>query len=96
MLYGLLVFAGALLIGFVVAPFLGIVSGLFPIDAEARAFFSLLTLRGVPVIAVLSAGSGCAYGSIAQRPRSLRAALLALGALAVWLIGAASAFVLLG
>jgi hypothetical protein len=95
-LYGLLVFVGAALLGFVVAPFLAIASAAFPIEADARGFFSLLTLKGVPVLAGLSAASGYAYPSIAARPRAVRAALLAVNALVVWLVAAAGAFAVLG
>jgi hypothetical protein len=94
--YGMLVFAGAALLGFVIAPLAGSASGVFPIDAEARGFFSLLTLKGAPLLAAASVASGFAYASIAARRLSVRAALLALNAAVVWLAGAAIAFVLLG
>jgi hypothetical protein len=36
-IYGLLVFVGAAVLGFVVAPYLGLVSGLFPIESDSRS-----------------------------------------------------------
>jgi hypothetical protein len=94
--YGLLVFAGAAVLGFVVAPFLGIASGLFPIDTESRAFFSLLTLKGVPYLAALSVLSGMAYPSFSQRGLRFRAMLLLINVLVAWLVGASIALAILG
>jgi hypothetical protein len=95
-LYGLLVFGGTAVLGFVVAPFLGIASGLFPIDTEARAFFSLLTLKGVPYLVGLSLLSGAAYPRFSARRLRSRAAILALNVLLAWLIGASIALAMLG
>ncbi|MGH7290389.1 MAG: hypothetical protein ACREJT_04215 [Myxococcota bacterium] len=94
--YGLLVFAGAATLGFVVAPALGIASGLFSIDAEARGFFSLLTLKGVPYLVGLSAVSGLAYRTLAARRPLVRASLLGLNVLVVWVAGASAALLILG
>jgi hypothetical protein len=66
--YGALVFGGTALLGFVLAPALAHAAGLFAIDVEARAFFSLLTLQAVPYLFGLSVGSGFAY----ERLRGLR------------------------
>ena len=74
------------MLGFVVAPFLGIATGLFPIDTEASAFFSLLTLKGVPDLAILSAASGFLAPALFRRGRGLRVALYAANALLAWLV----------
>ena len=95
-LYGLLVFGGTTLLGFVVAPFLGTASGLFRIDAEAAGFFSLLTLKGVPYLAALSLLSGLLYSKHSQRPLHVRAALLGANVMLAWLVAASIALVILG
>ena len=59
--YGALVFAGMAALGFVALPELGLASGLFTIDAEARGFFSLLTLRSVPFLLATSTLSAFAW-----------------------------------
>lgn len=94
--YGVLVFLGTALLGFVVAPYLGLASGLFAIDTEAAAFFSLLTLKGVPWLVALSLGSGLLYPSLSTRRVRVRAALLGVNVLGVWLIAAAIALAILG
>ena len=95
-LYGLLVFAGTSILGFVVAPFLGTASGLFPIEAESAGFFSFLTLKGVPYLAALSVLSGLLYSKHAERRLRVRAALLGVNILLAWLIAAAIALAILG
>jgi len=62
--YGALVFLGMAGLGFAVLPELGLASGLFTIDAEARAFFSLLTLRSVPFLLAASTLSAFAWGRL--------------------------------
>ncbi len=94
--YAVGVFVGTAVLGFVVAPFLGIVTGLFPIDAEARAFFSLLTLKGVPDLLALSALSGLLYSPLCRRGWTLRVVLYATNVLVAWLVGAAIALAILG
>jgi hypothetical protein len=94
--YSIGVFGGAALLGFVVAPFLGIASGLFPIDTEARAFFSLLTLKGVPDLAILSAASGFLAPALFRRGPGLRAALYATNVLIAWLVVVSIALAELG
>lgn len=94
--YGALVFAGTALVGFVVAPWLGSASGAFPIDAEARAFFSLLTLAGVPYLAGLCVLSGALYPRLAGRRLRVRVALFGLNVLAAWLCAASIALAILG
>jgi len=72
--YGVLVFLGMAGLGFVVAPALGLATGLFAIDAEARAFFSLLTLKSVPYLLALSTLSAFAYPRLRMLPVPLRLA----------------------
>ncbi|MEX2206138.1 MAG: hypothetical protein WEF50_07930 [Myxococcota bacterium] len=55
-LYGLLIFAGTALFGLVLGPSLGTATGLFVIDTESRAFFSLLTLKAAPSLALFMLG----------------------------------------
>ena len=93
--YGLLVFVAAALLGFVVAPFVGVASGLFSIDAEARAFFSLLTLKGVPYLLGSSVLSGALYRPLSARRLPARVGLFGVNALAVWLFAAAIALAIL-
>ena len=95
-LYGLLVFAGATILGFVVAPFLGTASGLFSIETESSAFFSFLTLKGVPYLAALSVLSGLLYSKHSERRLRIRAALLGVNILLAWLVAAAIALAILG
>lgn len=95
-LYGLLIFAGTALFGLVLAPALGIATGLFVIDTESRAFFSLLTLKAAPSLAVLCVLSGASYPWIAKRSLSIRAVLLLANVLAAWSVGAALALFMLG
>jgi hypothetical protein len=59
--YGALVFLGTAAIGFVLAPLVGHATGVFPIEVEAQAFFSLLTLKSVPYLFGLSASSSIAW-----------------------------------
>ena len=94
--YALLVFAGTAVLGFVIAPLLGIASGRFPIDTDAQAVFSMLTLKGVPYLAGLCALSGLSYRRISQRRLPLRAALFALNVVLAWLIAASIALAILG
>ena len=95
-LYGILVLVGTTILGFVVAPFLGTASGLFPIETESAAFFSLLTLKGVPYLAALSVLSGLLYPNLSQRRLRDRAAVLSANILLAWLVAASIALVILG
>ena len=95
-LYGLLVFFGTTILGFVVAPFLGTASGLFPIEQESAAFFSLLTLKGVPYLAALSVLSGLLYSKHSERRLPVRAALLGANIILAWLVAASIALAILG
>jgi len=94
--YGLLVFLGTALLGFVIGPWLGIATGLFAIEAESRGFFSLLTLKGVPYLVALSVVSGLLYPTVSARRLRARLPLLVLNILGAWLIGASIALALLG
>ena len=94
-LHGLLVFVGAALLGFIVAPLVGIAAGLFSIDAEARAFFSLLTLKGVPYLLGLSMLSALLHRPLSTRRLPARVGLLGVNVLAVWLVAVSIALVIL-
>jgi hypothetical protein len=94
--YGLLVLAGIAALGFVVAPFVGVATGLFPIDAESAGFFSLLTLKGVPYWGALGAASSALYGPLARRRVPVRIAVYASNVALVWLAGAGIALLELG
>jgi hypothetical protein len=72
--YGALVFLGMAGLGFVALPALGLASGLFAIDAEARAFFSLLTLKSVPYLLAASTLCAFAYPRLCALPWALRLA----------------------
>jgi len=95
-LYGLLVFGGTAVLGLVVAPWLGMLTGLFVIEAESRGFFSLLTLAAAPLLAALGVLSGAGYRSIASRGLAIRAALLGANIVVAWLVGAGIALLILG
>jgi hypothetical protein len=94
--YGLAVLAGTALLGFVVAPWLGIAAGLFPIEADGRAFFSLLTLRGAPYLMLLAALSSLAYPALSARRPSRRILAYGVNVLVAWLIAASIALAILG
>jgi hypothetical protein len=94
--YAVLVFAGTALLGFVIAPLLGIASGAFPIEAEAQGIFSLLTLKGIPFLVALGGCSGLLYERWSKRPLPVRIAVFGANVLVVWLIAAATALVILG
>jgi hypothetical protein len=70
--YGALVFLGMAGLGFLLAPAVGHASGLFPVEVEARAFFSLVTLRAVPYLVALAVVSGFAYEGIGRLGASRR------------------------
>jgi hypothetical protein len=95
-LYGLLVLAGIALTGFVVAPVLGTATGLFAIDTESAAFFSLLTLKGAPYWGGLGVASAGLYGSLASRGLGARIAAYAANVALAWLAGAGIALFALG
>jgi hypothetical protein len=94
--YGVLIFVGVAAFGFVVAPALGIACGLFPIEADARGLFSLLTLKGVPYILALSMGSAILHHAMRRRRPLLQIALYGLNVLLVWVVAAAIALAMLG
>jgi hypothetical protein len=94
-LYGLLVFAGAALIGFVLAPLLATATGWFPIEVEARAAFSLATLSAVPYLVGLCAAAAFMLPWIATLSVPRRIGVYAASALAVW-VAAVGATLLFG
>ena len=94
--YSVGVFVGTAAFGFVAAPFLGSATGLFPIDTEASAFFSLLTLKGAPDLVILSAASGFLYPVLSRRGTGLRVALYFVNVLLTWLVAASIALAILG
>ena len=95
--YGVLVFLGTTGFGFVVAPALGRASGRFPIETEADAVFSLLTLKAVPCLVGLSgAAAALSYAWVARLSVPRRVAVYASTVLLSWLVGAAIAALVLG
>ena len=94
--YGLLVFLGTALLGFVVMPVLGHASGRFPIETEASAVFSLVTLKAVPFLAGLSVAAALSYEWLVRLPLTRRIALYFATTLLAWLVGAAFAVLILG
>ena len=94
--YGLLVFAGTALLGFVVLPPLGYAAGLFAIETDARAAFSLVTLKAVPVMAGLSAAAALSYEWLMRLSLPRRVAAYVATTVLVWLAGAAGAVLALG
>jgi hypothetical protein len=94
--YGLAVFAGTALLGFLIAPALAIGSGLFALEAEGRAFFSMITLRGVPYLMLLAALSSLAYPALSAQRIPRRLLLYGVNVLVAWLIGASIALAILG
>ena len=92
-LYGLLVFAGAALIGFVLAPRLAHALGWFPIEVEADAAFSLATLSSVPYLVGLCGASAFLVPWLATLSAARRVAVYVANALVAW--GAAVAATLL-
>jgi hypothetical protein len=94
--YVLLVFIGAALLGFVVAPALGTATGIFSIDVESQSFFSLLTLKGVPYLAALSILSALVYQRFSRIRFPGRVILLILNIVVAWLVSASIALVILG
>ena len=94
--YSLLVFLGIATLGFVVAPVIGHATGLFPIETEAQATFSLLTLKAVPLIVGFSTAAAFSYPWILGFSVPLRIAAYGATVLVAWAIGAGIAAVILG
>jgi hypothetical protein len=94
--YGLAVFLGTALLGFVIAPWLGTATGLFAIEAESSGFFSLLTLKGTPYLVALAVASGLLYPKLSARRFRMQLALAVLNVLGAWLLGASIALAILG
>ena len=94
--YATLVFLGTAGLGFVVAPTVARAAHLFPIETDAEAFFSLLTLKAVPVLAGLSTAAAFSYEKIIRLSLLLRVAVYASTIVLIWALGAAIAAVMLG
>lgn len=94
--YALVVLAGAAVLGLVVAPWLAFTTGMIPIEADARAAFSWLVLRGFPWILGLSVASAIVCDATSARPLPVRAGVLVANVVAVWLVGSALALARLG
>jgi hypothetical protein len=94
--YGVLVFLGTAGLGFVVLPIIGYHSGLFPIETEADAAFSLTTLKAVPLLAGFSAATAVSYEWLTSLPIARRIAIYLATTLLVWITAAAIAAFLLG
>lgn len=94
-LYGLAVFAGAAVIGFVLAPLLAVATGWFAIAVEAQAAFSLATLSSVPYLVGLCAAAAFMLPWVATLSVPRRVGVYVASALVAWL-GAVGATLLLG
>jgi len=94
--YGLSVFIGTAVLGFVVAPFIAFESGLFPIQSDAEAVFSFLTLRAFPLLFGLSVGAALSYEWASALSRFRRVAAYLGTVLIAWILGAAFAVWALG
>lgn len=94
--YGLLVFLGTAALGFVLLPAIGYATGLFPIQAEAAAAFSLVTLKGVPFLAGLSAAAALSYEWLLGLSAARRVAVYSATTLLAWFTSAAIAAFILG
>jgi hypothetical protein len=86
--YGALVFVAMAGFGFAVLPAVGLASGLFTIEAEASAFFSLLTLKSVPFLLALSTLSGFAWPRLRTLPMPVRVGVFFPNVVVAWALGA--------
>jgi hypothetical protein len=94
--YAFLVFLGTAVLGFVVAPFAGHAIGLFPIETDAQAAFSLLTLKAVPFLAGASTAAALSYEWVLGFSLPRRFAVYGATVIVAWVTGAAIAAVILG
>jgi hypothetical protein len=94
--YGFLVFLGTALLGFVALPRLGHATGLFPVDTEAEAAFSMVTLKAVPFLASLSTAAALSYPWLMRHSIAQRLAVYCGTALLAWVAAAAIAVLILG
>jgi hypothetical protein len=94
--YGFLVFLGTACLGFVVLPSVAHATGLFPLDTEAQAAFSMVTLKAVPLLASLSAAAALSYEWLRRRSLALRLAIYCATILLAWTTAAAIAVFVLG
>ena len=95
-IYGLLVFLGTAGLGFVVLPTVGHATGLFPVDTEAEAAFSMVTLKAVPFLASLSTAAAFSYQWLMQLSIVRRLAVYFATTLLAWVTAAAIAVFILG
>lgn len=94
--YGVLVFLGTAGLGFVVLPAIGYASGPFPIETEANATFSFVTLAAVPFLVGLSAAAALSYEWLMGLSIARRVATYLATAVLAWVAGAAIAAFILG
>jgi hypothetical protein len=94
--YGFLVFLAAALLGFVVLPRFGHASGVFPVDTEAEAAFSMVTLKAVPFLASLSTAAALSYPWLMRHSIARRLAVYCGTVLLAWVAAAAIAVLILG
>jgi hypothetical protein len=94
--YATLVFLGMAGLGFVVAPAIGRATHLFPIETEADAVFSLLTLKAVPALVGLSTAAAFSYQWVMGLSISHRVVVYCATVILAWVTGAAIAAVMLG
>lgn len=94
--YALLILVGAIALGFVVLPAVGLAAGLFTIEAEARGAFSLVTLKAAPFLPGLCVAAAIPYEWIASLSMVRRVVVYCATTLLVWAAGAAIAAFLLG
>jgi hypothetical protein len=94
--YGFLLFGGTAVLGFVVLPAVGYAAGLYPIDTEARAAFSLVTLKAVPFLVGQSAAAAVFHEPLVRFSVARRIAVYFGTVLLIWSAGAAVAVFVLG
>src|SRR5215475_11213839 len=89
--YGLIVFLGTAGLGFVVLPTLCYAAGLIANETDARAAFSSITLKAVPVLFGFSAAAALSNEWLAAFSIGRRVVAYLATTLLVWIVGAASA-----
>ena len=94
--YGLVVFLGTAAIGFVGMPAIAYAAGLFTLETEAQATFSLVTLKAVPFLVGLSAAAAATYDLLARLSVARRIAIYLATTLLTWVTSAAIAVFILG
>ena len=89
-------FLGTAALGLAVLPALAHASGWFPIETEAAAVFSLITLKAVPFLAGFSAAAAFAYPRLAALSLGRRLAVYVATTVVAWLVAAVIAVFILG